>query len=98
VLLKVPFCFFWIPFELHRETLPPSQILRLTIYYILLGTWFHPAVNPPTFFIPEGPDGNEDEVNKGPDTETSQGEDHQDGRSGLSQIKTVGSENPEKEA
>ena len=65
---------------------------------ILIGAWLQPAVYPFTLFVPERTRDNKDEVNQSPDAQTSQGEDHQDGGPGLLEIKTVGSENPEKEA
>ena len=52
-------------------------------------------VNAPPFFIPEGANGNEDEVDKGPDSQTAQSKDHQDCRPCLLQIKAVSSKNPQ---
>ena len=59
---------------------------------------FHPVVNAPSFFIPEGPNGNEDEVDESPDTQTSQRQNHQDGSPCLLQIKSVSPENPQEKA
>jgi hypothetical protein len=62
---------------------------------ILIGARFQPAVYPFALNVPERTRDDKDEVNQGPDPQTSQREDHQDGGPGLLEIKTVGSENPE---
>lgn len=55
---------------------------------------FHPLVDPPSFFVPKRSNANKDEIDKGPDTEASQGQKHQDSGPCLSEVKPVGTETP----